>query len=482
MDARVKQVREILAAPGDQYLVPFFQRHYSWRRTEWLRLWSDLEQLVQHGDGASQHFLGPLVCTPIKHVPGEVTAYLLIDGQQRLTTITLMLAALRDLAEDCGLGDLAEEITEEYLIHKRQKKLNRYRLLPRTGDREILIGIIKGERKGLKRPNSLLKARRFFHRKIREFTEEAEELGPALQTIFNAVRNRLSLVVITIDGENPYEIFESLNSTGLPLEQSDLIRNYVFMQVPLDQQEDFNDEQWQPLEELFESPPLRQTRFYRHYLMRDGRYSLKNATFVDFKDLHRQREISPVKLVEELREYAQYERWLIHPKTCESAKVRRALEQLEAVDASTAHSLAMTLLARHQRGDFDESVLVGCIGDLVSFVLRRSMCGENTRTYSRWFVEAITKLGDSPRQGLQAYLLSRGWPDDDAFKSALSEFSLYRRERSKARMMLEELEREFGHKEQVELDDKLSIEHVLPQTVGDNDYGMEGDAGDQLGR
>ena len=260
MDARAKQVRGILAAPGDQYLVPFFQRHYSWRKSQWQRLWLDLELLLRHGDDARQHFFGPLVCTPFDPVPGEITTYLLIDGQQRLTTLTVLLAALRDWAKECCLDDLAEEITEEYLLHKRQKNLKRYRVLPRTGDREVLMGIIEGKTAKLNRRDHLLKARRYFKIKIRKYSEDAEELGPALRDLFNAIRNRLSLVVITIDGENPYEIFESLNSTGLPLEQSDLVRNYIFMQVPLDEQEDFNDTHWEDLHFNFSTVVSREQR------------------------------------------------------------------------------------------------------------------------------------------------------------------------------------------------------------------------------
>ena len=143
MDARAKTVREILHS-GDQYLIPFFQRYYSWKRRHWERLRTDVWALAEDGDTNSQHFLGPLVCTPTDHVPGEVPAYQLIDGQQRLATLTLMLSALRDVSLGNGLSDLAEEIVEDYLIHKRKKGLQRYKVVPRIGDREALIAVIEG--------------------------------------------------------------------------------------------------------------------------------------------------------------------------------------------------------------------------------------------------------------------------------------------------------------------------------------------------
>src|SRR5206468_10872804 len=132
-----KTVKEILHS-GDQYLVPFFQRSYSWELKHWQRILNDVDAL---GEAPSDrlHFLGPLVCAPTAHVPGEVTPYQLIDGQQRVTTLTLMLCALRDLAKECGQVDFSEEITEDYLLHKRRQALHRFKVVPRLGDREALL-------------------------------------------------------------------------------------------------------------------------------------------------------------------------------------------------------------------------------------------------------------------------------------------------------------------------------------------------------
>jgi uncharacterized protein with ParB-like and HNH nuclease domain len=129
MDAHVKIVREIFHS-GDQFLVPFFQRHYSWRKEHWQRLLSDIVALTEESDG-TKHFLGPLVCTPLNPVPGEVTPYQLIDGQQRLATISIALAALRDIARLNGLESLADEIHEDYLIHRRRQGIQRLKVVPR---------------------------------------------------------------------------------------------------------------------------------------------------------------------------------------------------------------------------------------------------------------------------------------------------------------------------------------------------------------
>ena len=96
----------------------------------------------------TQHFLGPLVCTPTDHIPGRVTAYQLIDGQQRLTSLILLLTAIRDVAQAGNIEDISEEITEDYLIHKRKEGLERYKVVPRIGDRQVLASLVEGTRKG----------------------------------------------------------------------------------------------------------------------------------------------------------------------------------------------------------------------------------------------------------------------------------------------------------------------------------------------
>ncbi|GIW55611.1 MAG: hypothetical protein KatS3mg082_2015 [Nitrospiraceae bacterium] len=465
MDARAKTVREILHS-GDQFLIPFFQRHYSWRRRDWQRLWSDLETLMEDDKPDSQHFLGPLVCTPAGHVPGEVPAYQLIDGQQRLTTLTLLLAAIRDVAREHGLTDLAEEIVEDYLIHKRKKALQRYKVVPRIGDREVLIAVIEGKIEKQHRKAGVTRSWQFYRRLVSDWaTEQAEQ---RLRELFVAVTERLSLVIITIDGENPYEIFESLNSTGLPLEESDLIRNFLFMHVPIDRQDEFHNQHWASFESMFEEtdddPPIPQTQFYRTYLMREGRYSKAKFTFVDFKEQSRERGLSPESQVDELKRFARYELMLRRPHKCEDPDIGRALAEIGTLEITTAHPLLMTLLDRFESETLAKETLLGCIQDLASFVLRRSVCGESTRSYGRWFCEAVTEIKDDPREDLRKYWLRRGWPDNETFVQRVVEFPLYRREPRKCRLILERLEESYGHKEKVDTS-TLSIEHVMPQTV-----------------
>jgi hypothetical protein len=416
--------------------------------------------------------LGPLVCTLLPRLPGNSSAFQLIDGQQRITTLTILLSAIRDVARSLGLNDFAEEVTEDYLLFKRKQGSDRYKVLPRLGDREVLTAMIEGHDMSTFANSRVFEGWKYFHRHVQHLSRK--DTQAQLNKLLDVIATRLNLVAVLIDGENPYEIFESLNSTGLPLKESDLIRNFVFMAIPLAKQSEFNDQHWKAFEEMFDATDTEEgvemTPFYRDYLMRNGRYSKEDATFVDFKNTHEEDVQQPETLVVELKRYARLDLMLRRPSKVKDEVLRRVLRQVEGMEITTAYPLLLNLLDRHDRGELGKEELCGCFSDLVSFVLRRSICGESTRAYGKWFAEAITMIRGNPRADLQTYWLARRWPDDAAVRERLPSFELYRRESTKARVILEGLEESFGHRERVDLT-TLTIEHVMPQTITNNKNG-----------
>jgi hypothetical protein len=470
MEAQVKTVREILHS-GDQFLVPLFQRQYSWTKTQWNDLYADVVALIE-GDDDAKHFLGPLVRAPFNHIPGDGPRYQLIDGQQRLTTLSLALAALRDVARSKGHDDLAEEIHEDYLIHKRRQDLQRFKVILRFEDRHKYALVIDGNAPGSVAGEDIIGCYSFFKRAWRNPVADHGE--PIARRILDALTARLSVVSITVDGENPYEIFASLNGTGLELEESDLIRNFIFMQVPLADQTNFHEAHWRTYENRFEKVGLYKkvppTLFYRNYLMREGRYCANKAAYVEFKRRNLERGLTPVAQLTELQRFATFELWLQRPELCERTYLRERLTEIQRLDVSTAHPLLLNLLDRHEKGSLNRDELDECLRDLASFVIRRTICGESTRPYGRWFPEAILAISTRPSVDLRRYWHEKGWPDDTAFIPSFAEFPIYLRERKKSRLLLERLERENGPPEAVNTNN-LNIEHVLPQAVGDDDSG-----------
>jgi len=476
MDARAKTVGDILHAK-DQYWVPFFQRFYCWQLKDWKRLLSDLLRLVAEPQ-ETQHFLGPFVCTPLKSFPAELHTYQIIDGQQRLTTLMVLLAALRDEAKILGVPHLPDEIEQDYLLHRWLTGSQRYKLIPLPPDREPFWAVINGSSHADHGNTGVLNAWRFF----KKYWAALAQTDPQakLRQLFHAATARLSLVVITIDHENPYEIFESLNAAGQPLEESGLIKNFLFMKVGLAGQTAFQIQHWSQFESLFATngpSPDVPTPFYRDYLMRLGTYSTKKATFVDFKQQFSDRNdhgFSPEEQVLELIKFAQYELWTWRPDNCHDECIRRELREIQMLDMATAHPLLLNLLERYNAAVLPLLELLGCMKDLASFVLRRAICEEQTRGYGHWFVEAIKLIHDRPRQDLREYWFRRGCPDDRAFVANLQTFTLYASKGGKCRLILNALEESYEHQEQVDLDDsKVQIEHVMPQAIHDNQSGGE---------
>ncbi|MEX1039653.1 MAG: DUF4268 domain-containing protein [Pirellulaceae bacterium] len=463
MKANAQPLQEILHANA-QFLIPFFQRSYSWERGNWERIVDDVHSLLEE-EPAKKHFLGPLVCALISAAPGKLPQFQLIDGQQRLTTLSLLLTAIRNEARENGDDEFADEIEDHFLVNKYKKGLDRYKLIPRTGDRELFAALID-RKKTSESTARLIAAHEFFRKVVRT---HAHNDPTYLRRCFDVIAGRLYLVTITLDEEDPYEIFESLNSTGLPLQESDLIRNFLFMQIQLADQEEFQKDHWEVFEKEFEPTDrgvvVGPTGFYRDFLMREGKYSKAKETFADFKKFYDFETKSPAEIVSELHRYVVFAKQIAEQGKGLPLTAARAIRHFSLMDTSTANPVVLNLLNMRDTGEITDDNFVGCVSDLNSFLLRRSICGESTRAYGRWFSELAGQISGEVREQLQGYLLRRGWPDDETFEKRLAEFPVYRREFKKCRIMLEMLEQSDGQKEVVDLTKDIQIEHVMPQKL-----------------
>ncbi|MEN6640958.1 MAG: DUF262 domain-containing protein [Armatimonadia bacterium] len=464
----------------DQYLIPVFQRYYEWTSDEWQRLWDDITALLEE-DAKAEHFMGPMVAVAHNPTPGSVPQYLMIDGQQRLTTIVLLLCAIRDLAAEHELEKIRGQIQDQFLLDQYKTGMDQYKVIPRQRDRAGVMKLMEGKvDESAGRP---LECYNYYVKQIRQAMAE----GKALETIFAAVAKRLTLVMITLTDENPFEIFETLNSTGKPLEEADLIRNYVFMKLSFTDQDDFDENLWRPFEDRFsahgEHKLIPLSDYYRDYLMRDGTYVVKRHTYVDFKKHMDGQDdkngFEPTELALKLDGYAQLYTKICRPRTyIEDEDIQRELRYIARLSsAGTAYPLVLNLLGRHKDGTLAKAELLECLRALQSFVIRRSIGGESTRAYGRWFPGAISECKDGAvLEGLIGYFKKRVWPADEQFRAELKSFQLYRREFDMTRLMLIALEDCCQHKEPVDVDagvteEKLTVEHVMPQGIVDDAKG-----------
>jgi uncharacterized protein with ParB-like and HNH nuclease domain len=224
-----------------QYVVPLFQRAYSWDDKQWGTLWEDVTALTEE-EQPRDHFIGSIVTMPTDSVPQGVSKFLLIDGQQRLTTIFILLALLRDEAKRIPDSTLAQEIEETLLTNRFKKGDEIWKLLPTQADREAFLQVLTNS--GTVQDTRISKAATFFRRKLRS------QQAPDFETLKKVIVSNLMLVSIVLhQDDNPHLIFESLNAKGRPLSQADLIRNYFFMRIHTAQQEQLYETSWEPMQE-----------------------------------------------------------------------------------------------------------------------------------------------------------------------------------------------------------------------------------------
>lgn len=466
MKASIHTLGQVLYSPS-QYVIPVFQRNYRWELPQWQRLWDSLAE-IQQPEKTGNHFMGFLVYvvggTP---QPGQPTRFHLIDGQQRLTTLSLLLAAIRNVARRNGQDELAQEIHEDYLVHARRRGEQRYRLLPKSHDHAAFVAIVD-ERPAT--PGRMAQAVTYFEHML---DARADSEPESLRRLFEVICQRLDFMGATLESENAYSIFKSLNSTGVPLSPADLIRNFVFMHVPPDAQDEFDANFWKPLEARFagEDGKLDEelfARFFRDLLMGEGQYVPPRLTFETFEARHEATGFDPFELAARLAQRADHYAVVRSQAEDGSAAVTAALARLNQLDSSTTWPLVLWLFGERGGGRLDDVALARAVDLLAGFILRRFIAGESSRGYGEMFVRAIREVLAAQSmpapEALEHYLLQRGWPDDARFVEAFMRFPLYKR--ANARAVLEALERARGHKEPASLA-QAQIEHVMPQTLSE---------------
>ena len=439
-----------------QYVVPLFQRAYSWDKREWEMLWEDVDDLGQNEDLKS-HFIGSIVTMPTTSVPEGITKYLLIDGQQRLTTIFILLTLLRDKAREQGNENLADEIQQTMLVNPFKRGPDYYKLLPTQVDRQAFQSLVQGD--FVDQNSQIFRCYEYFKRKVGQ--NDIIKLSKVLSS-------RFSVVSIVLDyDDNPHLVFESLNAKGRQLTQADLIRNYFFMKIHADQQEDIYSEYWLPMQTNLQE---NLTESIRHYIMRNGTFVKQGDVYFTLKDLVEKKDA--LRSLSEIATYAGYYHKLLLPNNEVSIALRSALKRLNRLEVTTAYPFLLNCYHDYAQEHLSAADFLEIIQIIENFVVRRFVCNLPTSLYNKLFPYlygwAKTNNPSSFVTGVRAELQRRDYPKDSAFRSRLIETKLYGpgERAAKTKLILETLESKYNNKEQV-IFDNLTIEHILPQTVTD---------------
>ncbi|WP_241563157.1 DUF262 domain-containing protein [Streptomyces sp. E1N211] len=272
MQAKETLFADLMQGRTQQFQVPLYQRTYSWTEKQLKQLWSDITEQAGLAESAedegSTHFLGSVVLAPSPQNDATFPRWLVVDGQQRLTTLSLALAAIRDHVAEAAPRE-ADRINEQYLINKWKTGDDHLRLLPTQADRAQFTAHLHGTVTGEGAGSGVATAYAFFRKQLVEAEDPA-----APQDVFRieqAITSRLALVAVTAERrDNVHRIFESLNNTGLKLSQADLLRNYLFMKLE-ERGEHIYATYWLPLQNSLSNDELEQLMWLQLVLDGDDR-------------------------------------------------------------------------------------------------------------------------------------------------------------------------------------------------------------------
>jgi uncharacterized protein with ParB-like and HNH nuclease domain len=450
-----------------QSIIPLFQRPYTWDKRNWESLWLDILSYYEESDSGSSHFMGAVVSIPAKTVPVGVTKHLIIDGQQRLTTIAILLCSLRDCSDD----DRRKGKIQDYLVNRHYDDSEDYlKLLPTQGDRKAYRAIVIGKSGSDEEKHPITDCYDYFKKILMGKDENDQQID--LGRVLEIVKSQLQVVMINLgEVDDPYLIFESLNFKGEPLSQADLVRNYILMQFrsSLDdggEQKHIYQEIWHPMEL---SLGVAIEDFLWHYAIKDGDNVKKPKLYAAIK--HKLKESGEIKIqIQEMSKAStNYVRFL-NPEKESNSSIKKELILLDRLSATIAYPILLKLFAACDNNQFNENVLLKCLRHINSFILRRAICDEKRSALNKVFVSIASRVPtdvSSVDEWLAGELgrrvRSERWPDDNELKNAILTTNLYGTKAAK--IFLEGIESYIAGKEVIDLNDKITIEHIMPQTI-----------------
>ncbi|WP_433350147.1 GmrSD restriction endonuclease domain-containing protein [Micromonospora sp. CA-111912] len=460
-------LRELLEG-AKQYRVPLYQRTYSWTDSQLQRLWDDIRGLAgeRTKDPSLTHFIGSLVLAPSPtNGPAGVSEFLVVDGQQRLTTLSILLCALRDHRAQHEGPDHRDRIDQEFLINK-YKPAHRFKIVPTQADRSAYQACLEAtpQAGGSDRVGA---AYRYFVAQLAAGADDPDD-PLDMEHIEDAIISGMALVsVVAQAGDNVYRIFESLNNTGLKLTQADLLRNYLFMRLPSRGEAVYNS-LWFPLQQQLDSGKLEQL-FWLDLVHRNPEVK-QTDTYTGqqarLNGLHNEEEIEA-----EVRRFCRLGallRIILRPEEEGDPEVRRRLARLNAWDTTTVYPLLLHLLDRRKQGTATSAQIASAMLYVESFFIRRLLVGRATASINRILLRVVTDMrADLPvDEAVRAYLSvgRKYYATDSSIRDAVRSMPFYLNGRATQRnLVLQWLEESYGSKEPVKLS-SLTIEHVMPQS------------------
>ena len=471
MKASETKVESFLSSNKTKFIIPLYQRNYSWDKMHCEQLLNDILEIACDTEENAAYFIGSIVYVRDNYTTSSSTDELvIIDGQQRLTTLILIYMVLYRKAQALNNKDLADEIYETYLINKFSKDTEKIKLKSIEGDDRALEHLLNGkDSKEYRDFSRIINAFDYFDNRITDKN-------------FNDVQDglrKLMFVEIVLDKnyDDPQKIFESLNSTGLNLSQADLIRNYILMGRTRQEQEELYKHYWEVIETHAKDEDGNDTKvdasaFIRDYItLKDKQIPNKGKVYLEFKKKYPPREFEQLK--KDLAEMVQLVKLyykLINPKYEEDKNVRTELEYMRTLDVGVAYPFLMKVYDDYKnQKHIDAKTFIAVLRCVQSFVFRRTIVGLPTSALNKLFMSLYDKVTTADYlYSIQKTLAQRKggdrFPSNIEVEHTLKEKDIYSMNKKNKKYLFERLEN-HENKERVVIDDEsITIEHIFPQS------------------
>ena len=459
---------DYMEGKNKRFVIPVYQRNYDWRTANCKQLYEDLVKVVRKR--RKNHFFGSIVSAYDPEGSAASDEYQIIDGQQRLTTVSLLLLAIRNLlgqgkilSEDPNLRDI---IYETYLANKFKTGDDRFKLIPIKKDRVAYVKLFDDVSEHIPGSN-MTTSYDFFYNQVQKEDVSVDEL-------FDAVSK---LVVISIklnQDDDPQLIFESLNSTGLDLAEGDKIRNYILMGLPVHKQEIYYEKYWNRIEE---NTDYQLDFFIRDYLsVKTQSTPALSKVYLTFKSYVESKEIEPESLLQDMLDYAKLYSVLLG-KDVKYKDLRACIVRLNRLETTVTRPFFLEALRLHKEGVLTQKDVVAIFHDVESYLFRRSICDLPTNSLNKIFLALHSEImryeGTSERYfekfkyALLAKKDKRRFPNDEEFAESFATKQIYPMNHKNRAYIFERIEN-FGTSEDKDVyrhidDGDYTVEHIMPQ-------------------
>ena len=457
---------EYMEGSKKRFIIPVYQRNYDWKIENCKQLYDDLIQVIKNN--SKTHFFGSIVS--VYEPSGRNTEFLIIDGQQRLTTMSLLFFALYNLLEEKIIisedESLKDQIYEDFLVDKYQPQEKRMKLKPIKNDQKAFSKLFNSKDDYIKDSNLTINYSYFY--------ERIQKQEITIDELFDAIC-RLEIINITLNNEdNPQLIFESLNSTGLDLSEGDKIRNYILMGLPKQKQDEYYEKYWNCIEKCTKYDV---SSFIRDYLsVKQLVIPSQKKVYINFKKYVEDSSLKIIEILEDLLSYAKRYNILLCGKTS-SKELNSCINRLNRLETTVTRPFFLEVLRLYDENQINLNEVAEAFSITESYLFRRTICDLPTNALNKIFLllnrEIMRYDGTDSNyiEKLKFALLSKKdrarFPNDDDFSLMFTEKPIYQMNSKNKIYILERLEN-FGTLEDKDIyrhydEGEYSIEHIMPQ-------------------